>query len=301
MTQQRLMMRYVVTAVAMVCVGACSGADSTSPGATTILTTATVDADVAATVADVVLSDLDNMAINESLTAAGYDVTLPTTSGAPGLRATVLTQTPTVAGYGNCTFSDGGKAYSCQVGEGEGSYSSSRTNTYFDTAGVLMDAFQRGVTQRVVSIMTIDGNIARDSGVTNVTHRRDSLSITGFATGNTRIYDGVGNGSDTSMFTRDSVHRSYAGSYSDTTKALTWFENRAQNPYPQSGSTVHVIDLTASSRRGDNPPETKQVDAVVTITYSGSTTPTAAMTIVTSAGTRTCTLHLDTHKIDGCH
>jgi hypothetical protein len=108
----------------------------------------------------------------------------------------------------------------------------------------------------------------------------------------TRRWDGYGASADTNTHHDAISTRRYAGRSSDSLKAVVYPQPRTHGSFPLSGSTIRVVNFTVTSTgRGI---ETRSVDRRVVTTYNG----TADARI--QSGTVTCTLHLDTHKVDGC-
>jgi hypothetical protein len=140
---------------------------------------------------------------------------------------------------------------------------------------------------------SMNGVVARDTTFSGVVHRTRNITVSGLL-GNetTRRWDGFGASADTNTHRSALTTRNYAGRSLDSLKAVVYAQPRTPSSYPLSGMMVRsVAYLVTSVGRGT---ERRSVDRRVVITYNG----TANAQLQT--GTVTCTLHLDTHKVDGC-
>lgn len=166
-----------------------------------------------------------------------------------------------------------------------------RSYGYFDIDGNPMSSFVKGTTASVRYITRFDGTESHDSTYTSVRHQVRDLLVSGFL-GATRIWNGAGSSSDTTVHHEGASSRTYTGISVDTLKAVTYAAERATNPYPLSGSTVRVMNYTVVSIGKST--ETKTVNQRAVVTYNGT------KDVPMQVGVFTCTLHLDTHKVDGC-
>jgi hypothetical protein len=154
-----------------------------------------------------------------------------------------------------------------------------------------MSSFVKGTTASVRYLTKTDGAIQHDSGNYSVTHQLRDLTVSGFL-GTTRIWNGAGSSTDTTVHYESAERRTYTGVSVDTLKAVTYLENRSTNPFPLSGTSIRVMNYTAITIGAST--VTTTVNQRVVVTYNG--TKDVPMT----SGIFTCTLHLDTHKVDSC-
>lgn len=166
-----------------------------------------------------------------------------------------------------------------------------RSYGYFDIDGNPMTSFVRGKTAAIRYITKFDGIEAHDSTYKSVSHKLSDLLVSGFL-GTTRIWNGASSGSDTTVHREGIASRTYTGTSADTLKAVTYMEERAANPYPLSGSSIRVMNYTVVSVGKST--ETKTVSQRAVVTYNGT------KDVPIQLGVLLCTLHLDTHKVDGC-
>src|SRR5205823_14440786 len=109
----------------------------------------------------------------------------------------------------------------------------------------------------------------------------------------TRRWYGFGASADTNTHRSALTTRTYAGTAVDSLKAVVYPQPMTATSYPLSGTMIRVVKYLVTSR-GRNGTEQRSVNRRVVTTYNGS----AAVQIQT--GSVTCTLHLDTHTVDGC-
>ena len=166
-----------------------------------------------------------------------------------------------------------------------------RSYGYFDLDGNPMSSFVKGVTASVRYITRFDGVESHDSTYKSVKHQLRDLLVSGFL-GATRIWNGAGSSSDTTVHREGPATRTYTGISLDTLKAVTYAEERSTNPYPLSGSSIRVMNYTVVSTGKST--ETTTVSQRAVVTYNGT------KDVPMQVGVYLCTLHLDTHKVDGC-
>ncbi|HEV2641542.1 MAG TPA: hypothetical protein VGT98_02490, partial [Candidatus Elarobacter sp.] len=137
------------------------------------------------------------------------------------------------------------------------------------------------------------GAVGDGAAFTGVTHRTTNETTSGLlGKESTRVWDGFGVSADTNTHRNAGSARRYAGVRLDSLKGLTFTQPRQRGAFPLSGQIVQVANFTVTSTGKTT--ETRSVSRRIVTTFNG----TALATI--RVGTVTCTLHLDTHKVDGC-
>jgi len=140
---------------------------------------------------------------------------------------------------------------------------------------------------------SMNGAFSRDSTFWGVLHRSRNVTVSGLLGAEiSRRWDGFGVSADTNTHKAPLSPRRYAGKSVDSVKAVVYPQPRTPGSFPLSGSTIRVVGYTVTSTGRST--ETRSVDRRVVTTYNG----TASARI--QSGTVTCTLHLDTHKVDSC-
>jgi hypothetical protein len=166
-----------------------------------------------------------------------------------------------------------------------------RSYGYFDIDGNPMATFVKGTTASIRYITRFDGIEAHDSSYKSVSHQLRDLLVSGFL-GATRIWNGAGSSTDTTVHREGASSRTYTGTSVDTLKAVTYAEERSANPYPLSGTHVRAMNYTVVSI--GKATETTTVSQRAVVTFNGT------KDVPIQLGVFTCTLHLDTHKVDAC-
>jgi hypothetical protein len=187
-----------------------------------------------------------------------------------------------------CTFSAATQLYTCTNSSQE---TIVRSYGYFDIDGKPMSNFVKGVTASIHYLVKIDGSVSKDTTFTGVRHSVRDLTVSGFL-GDTRIWNGFGSSADTNTHKEARSTRTYTGLAVDTVKAVTFAAERSINPYPLSGVAIRVVNYTVVSTGKQT--ETTTVSRRIVVTFNG----TADVPI--TLGDYSCTLHLDTKKVDGC-
>jgi hypothetical protein len=188
----------------------------------------------------------------------------------------------------SCAFNAGALIYTCTKSE-EGK-TVVKSYQFLDAAGVAMPSFIKGATEAIHFVVKTDASEVRDNNRSATHSLRDQI-LSGFL-GPNRIWNGSGSSADTNSHVEGLSSRKYTGSSVDTLKAVTFVDQRSTHPYPLSGVSVRVVDYTVVSTGQQL--ETTTVHKRVVVTFNG----TADVPI--TLGDYSCTLHLDTHKVDGC-
>ena len=238
----------------------------------TVLTDQQVSHDVAVSEGDAVAADLS---------------ALERSAGVTGITASLAPDSPPGS---NCSYA--APEWSCAPVIERG-LTVVRSYSYRDSAGQAMQAFDDLKTAKATFKVTIDGVVTRDTTFTASVHRTQNITVSGLlGDETTRRWWGVGTSADTNTH-RDFIStRRYAGKSIDSLKALVFPQPRTPGSYPLRGSTVRVVSYNVTSTGHGT--ERRSVDRRVVTTYNG----TAEARI--ESGTMVCTLHLDTHKVDGC-
>ncbi len=312
------------------------GAQSLAPlsGPVGSATSAAISSDIAKAAGSAVASDIQNLSANESAAVGlGFNLNAPRFDGRTGGDSTTGSSTPNCVESSeqgvyyctkepaasahvsckysedkkvfvctrqapppgehaseNCTFSSETQLYTCTRTSQE-SYTIVRSYGFFDADGKPMASFVKGVTASIHYVIKIDGSVSKDTTFTSVTHSLRDQIVSGFL-GETRIWNGFGSSADTNTHKGALETRTYTGLAVDTLKAVTFAAERASNPYPLSGVAVRVVNYTVVSVGTQT--ETRTVSKRVVVTFNG----TADVPI--TLGDFSCTLHLDTKKVDSC-
>lgn len=176
------------------------------------------------------------------------------------------------------------------------SRTAARTVTYFDAAGATMAAYDPGLTASVRYETRFDGarsGSGPEGSFSTAVHRERVRTVSGLAGAETeRTWNGTGAATDTSTHTGPRTTRVYTKTVRDTATNVVVRLPRSSNPYPISGQVVHTVagKVVVTGARS----ETREVSRRVVVTFNG----TAAVPI--RVGSASCTLHLDTRRVDGC-
>jgi hypothetical protein len=127
----------------------------------------------------------------------------------------------------------------------------------------------------------------------------------GLSNDTVHVWNGVGQGVDTSTYTGSPATRSYTGSASDTAVAITFAHPRNGDIYPETGteSLWYNWTLTVTSTASANPASVTVVRHVVATLNGTNDVPLAVFNPSSGALTLTCTLDLAAHRIvtSSCH
>ena len=322
-----------IGAVMLAAAAACSSADSvaTAPTAnpSASVDAKAVDAQVAVSTANAVMADLDNFVTSDVFAGAaasvnvsavslvpsagdnapppGTPATPPTTSSPSGSTAGVppaqgenhddkpAGTPPTVPLTGNPCHSDSSHDM-LQCAFVNSNETSASTVTFLDDKGVKTVGFVKGVTDTVrTTLVATKKIVAPDTSLIESLYRNSQRAVGGFLVpAGTRTTNGAGTGADTSVFRKGKKSRSFAGISADTVVALVFAEQRATNPYPKSGTMIHVVQSTSVETDSTGKSVTTAINRRVVVTYDGSATATITV------GSSTCLLHLDSRKVDSC-
>jgi hypothetical protein len=282
-----------LAAVAALGIGAaaCSTDSPTSPSVRSgpsSISAATTSSDIATSAGNSIAGDIQNLTANE-VAALNPSLAINTARFDDKTGSTAGSSTPATTGPSQtCTFSTATQVYTCTTSSQE---TIVRSFAYFDSAGKPMPKFIQGVTASIHLLVKIDGSVTKDSSFTAVRHSLRDLTVSGFL-GDTRIWNGFGSSADTNSHTEALSKRTYTGLAVDTLQAVTFAKERSTHPYPLSGVAIRVVNYTVVSTGKET--VTTTVYKRVVVTFNG----TANVPI--TLGNYSCTLHLDTKKVDGC-
>jgi hypothetical protein len=244
----------------------------------TVLTDRQVSMDVANSVGEAIAADLQSLDDAANLSGATFSINIDQVRGDAQSTAAP------------CTYSAG--RWSCAAVIANG-VTTARSYAYYDVNGQPMQTLDNVKTASINYQLSVNGTHVRDSTFTGITHRNRNVTVSGLLGSETsRRWDGYGASADTNTH-HDAVSiRRYTGKSTDSLKAVVYPQPRTHGSFPLSGSTVRAVNFTVTSTgRGI---ETRSVDRRVVTTYNGTSLARI------QSGTVTCTLHLDTHKVDGC-
>ncbi len=168
-----------------------------------------------------------------------------------------------------------------------------RSYSYRDSSGQAMKLFDDVKTASANFKVEINGVVSRDSTFSGVVHRAQNITVRGLlGDETTRRWSGVGTSADTNTHRDLTSTRRYAGKSIDSLKAVVFPQPRLPGSYPLRGTTVRVVSYNVTSTGRST--ERRSVDRRVVTIYNGT-----AEARLESGGV-VCTLHLDTHRVDGC-
>jgi hypothetical protein len=249
-----------------------------------------INADVAATSGDAVASEIAGF--SDDITAAGSF-----TMVAPGFNvivsATGTNGQPSFAAVSpTCSYAAG--RYTCSATTEQG-LSVTRSFAFYDASGQSLQTYDSTKVESVNFQAQIDGSFQREIFWTAGVHRTRNNTVSGLISLKPqRKWNGTGQGSDTVSHVGLDGIRTLAGNAVDTVTDVVMPGKNAGNNIPLSGTVVVVADYKATLE-GATGTASKPVTRRVVVTFNGTVTPTLQV------GTMTCTLHLDTHSVDGCH
>ncbi|MDQ6737453.1 MAG: hypothetical protein M3Z30_07110 [Gemmatimonadota bacterium] len=259
----------------------------------TVLTDAQVSADVAGPAGMAAATSLEeqgtflgNLGISPSFNTLGQIG--PVADGqTPGGSATPAATRPT------CTLTAKTATWNCAPFVNAKGQTLIMSYAYFDASGNPMPAYNGTTTEKIIYNSQLDGPVGDGSTMTGMTHRRQEQILTGLSGKEvTRTWNGVGRSADTTDYHTATVSRHYVGAEVDSMRNVVYRQPRTPGTYPLSGEMVRVANYTATSV--GKATESRSVSRRVITTFNG----TANVSI--RSGNVTCTLHLDTKKVDGC-
>jgi hypothetical protein len=239
---------------------------------------------------DTVLTDQQvsrDVAVSEGEATAADLSALERSAGITRITASLVPDNPPAS---NCSYS--ATEWTCAPVIERG-LTVVRSYSYRDSSGQAMQAFDELKTASANFKVSINGIVSRDTSFSGVVHRTQNITVSGLlGDETTRRWRGVGSSADTNTHRDFTSTRRYAGKSIDSLKAVVFPQPRMPGSYPLRGSTVRVVSYNVTST-GKNA-ERRSVDRRVVTTYNG----TAEARI--ESGSVVCTLHLDTHRVDGC-
>ena len=127
----------------------------------------------------------------------------------------------------------------------------SRTVTFYDVGGVIMDAYNAETTASINIVVEASGDVAREGWTATVTRSRD-LTVAGLEGAETsRTWDGTGSGTVTgSQHTDEHGDRSYDMASSVVIAAVVRGLPREENPWPLSGTITRTVTVTITTADG---------------------------------------------------
>lgn len=275
---------------------ACSSDRAYAPPGT-VLTDAQVSADVAATAGLAAAGSiedqgqyLDNTGVSASLNTFGRLGSI--SSGMPVPSATnspAHSTAPKLA----CSYSTLTLRWVCDPFVNAHGLTVLWVYAYFDQSGHGMPGYNLLTTEKVEYWSQLDGPVGDGATFTGTTHRKSDQLLTGLlGKETTRVWNGAGVSADTTSYHSASGSRHYAGVELDSVKSVIYRQPRTPGSYPLSGDVIRVANYSVTST--GHATETRSVSRRIVTTFNG----TAAVPI--RVGSTLCTLHLDTHKVDGC-
>lgn len=247
----------------------------------------TISADVAANSGETAASEVAGF--TDDATAAGSFTML-----APSYSLNVAgTGAAKSAGISpTCTFASG--RYTCSATTEEG-LSVTRSFAFYDAAGQSLQTYDSTKVESVNFQAQVDGQFQRALGTwTASVHRTRNNTVSGLISLKPqRKWNGVGLGADTATHVGLEGARSYGGTAVDTITNVVMPGKATTSQIPLSGTIVVASNYTVNFA-GVTGTATKTVTRRAVVTFDGTLTPKLQI------GALTCTLHLDTHTVDGC-
>jgi len=192
-----------------------------------------------------------------------------------------------------CTYAATTGLWACAPNVNMQGLTATRTYQYFDRAGLPMQYYDSLATARIEYTSKSDGPIGNGTAVAGITHRTAAQTLSGLiGAETTREWDGFGVSADTVTYHDASGTRRYAGVQLDSVKKVVYAQPRLRGSYPVSGQIVRVANYLVT-QQGDGS-ESRSVLRTIVTTFNGTAT------VPLRLGAIFCTLHLDTHAVDGC-
>ncbi|MDQ2889232.1 MAG: hypothetical protein M3R65_01585 [Gemmatimonadota bacterium] len=262
----------------------------------TVLTDAQVSSDIAATAGMAAATSLAEQTdflggagVSPSMNTFGPLIPTGQTQPVPGAS----TAPAPAAARPACTYTAKTGAWNCASFVNAHGQTVTMSYAYMDASGGAMQQYSATLTERIIYNSQLDGPVGDGATLTGTTHRKQQQILSGLSGKEvTRIWNGSGVSSDTTDYHTPSVSRHYVGAEVDSLKNVVYPQPRTAGSYPLSGEIVRVANYTATAVGKTT--ESRSVSRTVLTTFNG----TANVTVKT--GHVTCTLHLDTRKVDGC-
>ncbi len=274
---------------------ACSSDRAYAPPGT-VLTDAQVSEDVATEAGLAAAGSIedqgmyfDNTGVSPSLNTFAQLGHLDTRPPSPGAD----NSPPATTAHPTCTYAASAGRWTCAPFVNARGLTVLWSYAYFDASGHAMQRFNSLTTEKIENASQLDGPVGDGTTLIGVTHRK-SIQILSGLSGNeaTRVWNGAGVSADTTSYHGANGSRHYAGIELDSVKSVVYAQPRNPGTYPLSGQVVRVANYTATSVGKTT--EHRSVSRTVVTTFNG----TAAVPI--RSGVISCTLHLDTRKVDAC-
>ncbi len=127
----------------------------------------------------------------------------------------------------------------------------SRTVTFYDAAGTIMDGYDAELTASINIVVEASGTVERQGWTATVSRSRD-LTVSGLAGPETsRTWNGTGSGTVTgSQHTDEHGDRSYDMASSVVIDAVVRNLPREENPWPASGTITRTVTITITTADG---------------------------------------------------
>lgn len=276
---------------------ACASDRSLAPPGT-VLTDAQVSADVAATAGLAAAGSIEDQGLY--LDNAGVSPSVGTfarlgniSTGMPTPNADNSAPVSAAATRPNCSYSASAGFWACTPFVNSRGLTVIWSYGYFDGSGNAMQYFNSLTTERIEYKARSYGPVGDGITIAGMTHRTSEQTLSGLlGKETTRVWNGAGVSADTTNYEDGSGSRHYAGIEIDSVKRVVYAQPRTRGSYPLSGEVIRVAKYSVSSVGKST--ETRSVSRTIVTTFNG----TAAVPI--RLGRMSCTLHLDTRKVDGC-
>lgn len=281
------MNRWTPKTLALVGLVVCAcNSDRAAAPPDTVLTDRQVSRDIAVSEGDAAANELASISSYSNLAGVNFSVATDASRGEGMKPNSDIAFSVSSA----CTYAAG--RWSCAPVT-ENGLTVVRSYAFYDAAGQPMKVKDDLTTASINFISSVNGTVSRDSTFSGVVHRNSNATVSGLlGKETTRRWDSYGFSADTNTHRSTSSTRTYAGTSADTVKAVVYPQPRTATSYPLSGTMVRATKYRVTSTGRST--EQRSVERRVVITYNGT-----AEARLESGGT-VCTLHLDTHRVDGC-
>ena len=275
---------------------ACSSDRAYAPPGT-VLTDAQVSKDIAATAGLAAAGSIEDQGVY--LDIAGVSPSLNTF----GQLGSISTRTPTpnadnsappaAAVKPSCTYAASAGRWTCAPFVNARGLTVLWSYAYFDASGHPMQRYNSLTTEKIEYDSQLDGPVGDGTAFIGVTHRKVNQALSGLLGKEaTRVWNGWGVSADTTSHHSATVSRSYAGIELDSVKSVVYAQPRTPGSYPLSGQVVRIAHYSVTAV--GKATETRSVSRTIVTTFNGTAT------VPIRVGLMSCTLHLDTRKVDGC-